>query len=302
MNTQLTLRRSLGSNQISFAAGSTSLDPYGYRILDVEDGNRLSELTTAFPSLIEYLNAESLVISAYPAALGIHGFAPFVDTYLHPPTFIRAMRLASLEQRRVVLASQPLTGAELLLRMLDSGFELPAKMLWAVGGYFLPKSLEKFMRERLAIQGCRITVLQCYGIAEIGHTCFAALDRDASGSPKYRLVAGDVGIRTVPETEELILHREGREVNTQDRIFRMEDFWKIENDPKRLSAKVREELESWTENEWQRRTGYLRSEKGNLSVQLRESAEQLEANEVAYFRFWERFGGSPQTKPLWSEW
>ncbi len=289
-----------GPCQLSYAGGSTSLDPNGFRVIGRGDHSRILELLTAFPSLGEILNDHCMIISAYPAALGIQASVPFVDTYLHTPTLIRSLRLAAQQGRNVVFAAQPLAGADLLLKMLRSPFDMPRRMLWAAGGYYFPASLLEYMQYQLAARGCELRVLFCYGIAEVGHTCFAATQRDEKGEPLYRLVAGDVVATVESETKRLVLSREGRAVCTGDYAHRVGETWRILNSPERVSPQVRSEIESWHGHQWASRTGYLRYQSGSFTFQLREGHSTKEDREsLSFHRFWERYGGSLQSKPTW---
>lgn len=290
----------LGTHQLSYAAGSTSLEPDGYRLIGQSDGQRLAQLKQIFPCLSGLIAPQSLIINAYPAALGLQGFAPLVDTYLHAPTLIRSLRLAAREFRAVVFAAQPLVGADLLIKAINAGFELPTKMLWATGGYFFPQSLEDFIVGRLAEVGCETQILHCYGVAEIGHTCFAATQRFDSGLPMYRKVVPQVEVEVSPAGF-LALSIQGRRIVTSDHIEQVGDHWLIRNGASRLSPSVSSLLESWTNEDWNRRTGYLRSTETGFAFQLREETENQDpAEEHRYHQFWDRFGGSVQSKPKWN--
>lgn len=295
-------RMNLGANQLSYAAGSSSLEPYGFRILGQSDNQRLPQLLASFPKISTMLHPEALIVSAYPAALGLAGFAPLVDTYLHPPTFIRAMRLAALEKRTVVMAAQPLAGVDLLLRMLRNQTEVPERILWAAGGYYFPLSLERFISDQLQQHGCQIEYLHCYGVAEIGHTCFAAMERFESGHPRFHKVATEVVASVVGTNCHLALHHEnGRGIVTEDYADQIDGEWLIQSGHGRMCPQVRDELESWSSEDWNRRTGYLAADATAVNYQLREWIESEEAkNERRYFRFWEQHAGSMQCKPKWN--
>ena len=294
-------RLNLGVQQLSYAAGSTSLEPDGYRLIGASDGQRLAQLVTVFPSLSSMISPESLIVSAYPAALGLQGFAPLVDTYLHPPTFVRSMRLAARQVRPIVFAAQPLVGADFLVRALRSGYEMPHELLWATGGYYFPQSLERFIAEQLGSIGCRFKVLHCYGVAEIGHTCFAAMKRFKSGLPKYQKIVDHVTV-SVSDSGHMTLTTSQREVVTEDHAQRVDECWSIRNGSSRLSNAVLDELESWTTEHWLRRTGYLHSSANKSVFQLREWVDSpTSQNECRYHRFWETHGGSLQSKPVWSQ-
>ena len=300
MSVSALTRSELGTSQLSYAAGSTSLDPDGYRLIGETDDQRLTQLKAVFPHLDRILSAESLFVSAYPAALGLQGVAPFVDTYLHPPTFIRAIRLAARDSRTVFLAAQPLIGADLLMRVLRHGFELPREVLWANGGYYFPRSLEYCVREQLRSVGCHLEVLHCYGAAEIGHTCFAAIDRFESGFPRYRKIADHVEM-AVSKSGRMVLKSSERQVITEDCVENVGDHLLIRNGSARLCAEVLSELESWKSAQWSRRTGYLRASATGSIFQLREWVEtQQSTDELRYHEFWQKFGGSPQSKPQWN--
>lgn len=308
-NARAIARTDLGCHQLSYAAGSTSLDPDGYRLIGQADGKRLGELVSVFPSLATHIDPESLIINAYPAALGLQGFAPLVDTYLHPPTFIRAMRLAARQMRTVVLAAQPLVGADLLIRFARTGFEMPDQLLWATGGYYLPASLQKTVSEMLKQLGCDLRVMHCYGVAEVGHTCFAAIDRFPCGLPRYRLVAGHVNA-SVDSQQRLVLASRDRTLVTEDHATESQQHWKIRSGPSRMSAGILQTLESWTPDQWMRRTGYLSADSDSSWLQLREWIQPEQGHgpvnrvhrqrEIGFHRFWERFGGSLHAKPKWS--
>ena len=290
---------SLPNHQLSFAAGSNSLDPHGYRVIDESARCRLTQLTKTFPILTSFLNSSSLIISAYPAALGLTGLAPFVDTYLHPETFIRAMRLAVAESRPVVLVAQPLVGADLILQYCRKEFEFPSRLLWASGGYPLPISLEKFVLELTSSRSCDTTVLHSYGVAEIGHSCFAAMDRFDSGIPRFKKVATEVTAHLSPASGQLSLKLNNRCVQTGDTAKIIDGDWEIESG--RLDLLIREELESWSALKWERRTGYLIAKNRTSVFQLREGVSESGASDEShYHKFWHLYGGSLTAKPLWN--
>ncbi len=285
--------------QLSYAAGSTSLDPYGFRTIDVRAPRSFDRLLSEFPMFMDYFSINALIVSAYPAGLGLAGTAPLVDTYLHPPTFFRSLRLAAKEKRPVLFASQPLAGADLLIRHCAQNLEMPRRLLWANGGYYLPVSLEKCIRTLLAEQGCELMCLYSYGVAEIAHTCFAAVNRFDCGLPRYKLVASDV-TPSVNAASELSLASSERSVATGDTAAVVEGDWKITGSTTRLQPLVFSELESWSIGDWKRRTGYLVNLAERRLFQLREDvcAESNEF-EIGFHDFWKRNGGSFTYKPNW---
>ena len=286
----------------SYAAGSTSSDPDGYRRVETTSPSRLPQLLATFAPLRSWIHSQSLIISAYPASLGLTGSAPLVDTYLHPPAFLRACHLAQRERRDVVFASQPLFGAQLIGQLCDAAADVPSRMLWAVGGYPLPQSLEAFIRRRLEVRGCELKVLQAYGVAEIGHTCFAAIERSAAGWPLYRQVAQEVSAEIVGRDHRLKLTAaSGRSIVTGDRAERIDDHWRLTNGTDRVDPIILRQLDSWTDDHWKRRTGYLHATEDHAAFQLRPDHEPSgDQAETPFHEFWSRHGGWWTCKPRWA--
>ena len=320
----------------SYAAGSTSLAPHGYRTIVPGEASRLNQLTETFPSLRRWIHDQTMVISAYPASLSLTGAGPFVDTYLHPPTFTRACLLASEQSRMAIFASQPLAGAELINQHAVAKLPMPHEILWAVGGYALPMSLEHFVRRRLENLNCRLTVLQSYGVAEVGHTCFASMQRAKDGSPLYRQVAPNVSATIEEDNQRLRLsNKDGVSILTDDIAERVppvprppatipdrgndnlaigEDgtddgahhpaalpganVWRLRPGVSRLHPAVWQDLESWTDQQWQRRSGYLSFDGQSTHYQLRPGVHRS-ANpcELDAYDYWRCHGGSWTTKP-----
>ncbi|MEM9826640.1 MAG: hypothetical protein AAF958_08625 [Planctomycetota bacterium] len=315
---------------LSYAAGSQSRDPHGYRVVDGADATRIGEICVLFPRVATYLNDRTMVLLAYPATLGIQSPGVLIDTYLHPPTFIRAIHLASLEERPVILAAQPLMGADLILRALAAGVPFPKRMLWASGGYGLPESLEDFVRRRLQAAGCQLEVLHCYGTAEVGHSLFVAMERLPSGRPRYRKAAQHVRTRMDEDRSRLEVITDSNS-HTLDDIVRQdgEDF-EIVPQAKRVCEDVDRELESWTDWQWSRWTGRVARVDGKWVVQCREDVEvptrhdsarekpsqreptgedsaseevsgeaSADRIEMGFHEFFSGHGGSILTKPEW---
>ncbi|MCB9924531.1 MAG: hypothetical protein H6822_20300 [Planctomycetaceae bacterium] len=287
--------------QRSFPAGASSTDPDRSRLVEVGQSKRLLQLTDAFPNLRKDITSSTLIISAYPASLGLTGVAPLADTYLHAPTSISAFRWAEQESRPVLFAAQPLAGADILLEFCRSDFNIPSRILWAVGGYPMPLSLEVFIREMLKSRGCELVFLYSYGVAEIGHTCFAATDRSESGQPCYKKVASTVSAETVGDDCLLRLtSATGVQVLTGDHALVSGDVWTLTSGVDRLHPNVLAELESWSHSDWSRRTGYLHATATETSIQVRRNVElDGEPSEVEFHNFWRRYGGSFTTKPVW---
>jgi hypothetical protein len=212
------------------------------------------------------------------------------------------LRLAAKEGWPVVMVAQPLAGAHLLLQHLERDLELPQQILWAVGGYYLPLSLERFIVKHLSDRGCTVNFLYCYGIAEVGHTCFAAIRRGPEDLPLYKLVARDVQVCVPPDTGKLLLQRHDSHVlvDTGDFASPVGEYWQINNGEQRLSSEIRSRLENWTADDWLRRTGYLSIADQKFVFQTRACRPSPSADELGFHRFLETFGGSWTMKPDWA--
>ena len=295
------------TGQRSYSAGSHSHAPHGSREISPQDqAEKMAQLLQAFPCLGHYVTKKSTVISAYPAALGIGGASTFVDTYLRPSTMIRAFRRAVLDGDKVIFAAQPLVGADLLLKYCDHQYAFPKELLWTTGGYYLPKSLETFITRVLASRGCKSQILHCYGAAEVGHTCFAAIDRFENGQPRFKKIDDRVSVHGTNSSTDgrLILKSNGAEAKTGDWISRVDDWWQITSN--RIADEVCDTLESWSDYDWSRRTGYLHATRNPrtaeivFTFQLRDSIRQGNDSDLRFHEFWQEFGGDLTSKPVWS--
>lgn len=288
---------------ISFSAGTTSTDPYGFRVLATGAQSKVTKLAKLFPELSGYADRSSILINAYGASLGLDGAMNYVDTYLNKNTFCRALTLAAKEKRLAIVTAQPLIGAEFLLNCCDKQVPFPTRILWAVGGYYLPKSLERTMRLACEERGCSLDIIHCYGVAEIGHTCFAATERGSDGLPLY-IQADDNVIARIDEAGELVIESRCPRVTiaTSDHGARIGDRWKITSGRERLSEDVQDLLESWTSGEWRLRSGRLQFIDSGWVFQLREGqAANASQTSVRYFEFCEMFGVELTSKPNWGQ-
>jgi hypothetical protein len=202
----------------------------------------------------------------------------------------------------VILAGQPLFLADALLRHVAAGRPLPGKMMLWVGGYVMPRSLERMIRSVLAPHLAGVSIVQFFGAAEVDAGCLIARDRDGAGQLIYYPradvepeVDGDALLLTLraPDGTPIALrHRTG------DRARREGDGWVIDN-PDRLHPGVERALESWSELDWGRRTGYLRRDGETIHIQLREGEAPRQDDEIDHFDFARRHGFSWLDKPTW---
>lgn len=292
-------------HEITFSAGSEVPDPSKCRVVEPNVKHRFQQIGEAFLEVGEILANWPVLVQAYPASLGLRGAkVTLVDTYLRDVTVRSAIAWAASKKRDVVFVSQPLAGAELLLPALEG--TLPKRILWAAGGYDMPASLERVIVTRCRERGCEVSFLYSYGVAEVGHSCFAATQRDCNGLPSYRKIAdeveavltnvnsagiGELGLKG-PQNDTV--------VDTGDFAIAGRNHWTILANPRRLADPVRDLLEAWTESQWRRRTGYLYASRGHVLYQLRRNYRgPVETCEVPFHRYWERFDGSLLSKPNW---
>lgn len=289
---------------LSYSAGSTQTGPLGFRKLKAR-GNIMAALQGRWPDLVSALGEGTILfINAYPAAIGAFSAGITVDTYLSPRVTSRALQLGRLGGHPVILTGQPLFLADALLRHTAAGRPLPGTLMLWVGGYVMPSSLERALRSMLAAQVDRLEIVQYYGTAEVDAGCLMARERDAEGELIY-YPRGDVEPEVVDDGEELLLtlrSPEGEPIveryRTGDRAHRKGDGWVIHN-PERLHPDIERALESWSEQDWRRRTGYLRRDGAAVRIQLREGEAPREAAELEHFEFARHHGFSWLDKPTW---
>lgn len=321
---------------LSYSAGSTSRDPYKFRVIDeASPPTKLTRLIETFDELARFFvdPEQSLVIDGYPAALGGLDSMTRVITYLHPPTCTRALELAALEHSRAVFIAQPLAGAHLLLAALEQEIRWPKELLWATGGYPLPASLEALIRQSLTVQDCDLSIMQAYGIAELDHTLLAAIRRDTHGQPIYHRIDDELTFENDPEEQNkssspfVSLRYQGKTFPNQDMIKPSGSTYRIGGDPTRYSDRVAGCLEAWQPCDWDYFTGYMMAELidgercltlqrrhrlsvagriGPIESQLSETAtaqipQGWVVREMNHFAFAERFGMSWLEKPGWSD-
>ncbi|MCC9644013.1 hypothetical protein LOC71_17150 [Rhodopirellula sp. JC740] len=255
---------------LSYSAGSTSLDPYKFRVInDQQPSGKMQRLAMVFPELASFFGdpSQSLVIDAYPAALGGMESMTRVITYLHPPTCVRALRLAAAEKRRVVFIGQPLAGADLLLHAMETEMQWPTEVLWATGGYPMPTSLQQCVKDWLADRGCELSVLKAYGVAELDHTLLASMEEDIELQPIYQLI--DERLQLDQSTNATTMRFNGQVVANPDRIEKTETGYRIQGDPSRYNHGVLRWLEQWQPSDWKRCTGYFAERDGEVILQRR---------------------------------
>lgn len=288
---------------LSYSAGSTQHGPLGYRTLRPRPG-LLAAAMARWPELGDAIGARvPLFINAYPAAVGVVSSGISVDTYLSPRVTSRALQLGALGGHPAILCAQPLLLAEVLLRHLGAERPLPDTLLLVVGGYVMPRSLERMLRVRLGGRVGRALVVQGYGVAEVDAGCMMARERDEQGRLVYYPRAD---VEPELDGDRLLLTLRGPEGEAAVERFatgeraqaRPDGGWVLWND-ERLHPIVGQALESWSDDDWRRRTGYVRREGEVVWIQLREGEAPEHEHELDHWEFGRRHGFSWLDKPYW---
>ncbi|MBD3176996.1 MAG: hypothetical protein GF320_17620 [Armatimonadia bacterium] len=297
----MTGERSLKPGDIlSYSAGRSDLDPEGYRVVHRPDPgeDRLSQVVRSFPQLGSmFVEAPVLAINCYPATLGAFPNGIWVDTYLRPENLSRSLILAAKRDMTVALLGQPLALLDLLLRHVRGGHPVPRRMMVVTGGYRCPSAAEAAMSSWCAgiTEFC---VLHAYGAAEVDAACLVGVRPQGQSEPRYQVVADDV--ECMAEDGWLLLRRSGQPpVRTGDRIEMTQAGYVITPGPERLATCARESLDSWSTDDWERRTGWIGWRGSAMCFQLRQGHTPHAESEVPFWRFGEEFGFSWLDKPRW---
>lgn len=289
---------------LSYSSGSHDRGPHGFRVIH-PGGNLMGLLESRWPQLLTGFNGRvPLVINAYPACVGTFDFGVTVDTYLSLATASRALHLAHAEKMPVMLIGQPLYIADLLFRHLGKNPVLPDSMLIVQGGYLMPLSLERTVRQLCAPHLQNLNIVHGYGVAEVDAACLLAVNRSPEGHLVYETRGPDV--RVTLKGTDLFLSL----VDPQTGEARMDEFptgdsgapsangYIIWNND-RLHPNVYKILESWSFEDWQRRTGYLYYGR-EIRFQLRKGYEPQGQLEAEFHDYEKKYGHYWLFKPVWS--
>lgn len=291
---------------LSYSNGASSLDPYKYRVVGVA-GDQLSYVARAFSNVGAILTDSPVVILNYPSFLGYFEGITVVDTYLREATFAQATLLALAEERPLFLVGQPLSLVHLIRSYLKIGHRFPSRVVVALGGYFCPSSLERYIRELLAPHCSQPEIIFGYGIAEVEFACLIG-KRDKEDQPIiYRRSSDSVEIKRDSTTGNLLLRRVGEEsyidsgdnveISNANGVISLQ----IRQSKQRLPDSVLDFLESWTSEDWDRRTGYLGVVDSNIkAIQLRADATKIDETEEDFFDFKRSFKQDWADKPKWN--
>ncbi len=289
---------SLIGRTLSYSAGRTNLDPLRFRV--IQPRNKLASVLEVFPNIRGLLTSSApLVVNAYPAAIGELPQAALVDSYLRQATVSRALEFAAREHTTAILIAQPLAAAHFLATHRRHGRALPDRLLVVVGGYPCPRSLQQFLEG--LVDGVSTSLLvHMYGVAEVDAGIFAGVQRNIRGDVLYRLV--EQTVTPVIKDGRLAFRFEGNErlFVTDDYAELTDDAVVIRNDANRVAPDVLDVLETWSTDQWSRRTGYLAYANAEYVFQLRENVRAITPDEMEHFDFCRVHGASWLDKPVWS--
>lgn len=298
------LGRSMGINTVktgdilSFSAGNPVDGGLSYRTVP-KGPDKVGQALAGNPALAAVIAGRlPMIVGCYPAFLGFFPSAIFVDTYLRPSVFERALRLAANEALAPILVSQPLIIADLLRRGAAAVSLHARPLIVAMGGYACPWGLEQHLQTLLP-EGS--VILHGYGMAEVGFACLLGT-RQACGQVVYRLVDPDVEV--LVDEDRLgfakIVGGVKQVWSTGDRVSVGNGLYKIQPGIKRVSDEVWRELESWGDDQWSRRTGHLARHGDGWAFQLRPGESRQTDTEVDFYDYARDHGMTWFDKPTWS--
>ncbi len=292
---------------LSFSSGFQQRGPHGYRILRRnEKGGLVNLLKTRWPDMLKPFEGRTpMVINAYPACIGHFDFAVTVDSYLSGSVVSRALMLAELEKLPVMLVGQPLFVADAIFRHLDRGLVLPDTLLIGVGGYPLPRSLEDAMLGALREKVRHVALFQGYGVAEVDAGVLVGVERNERGQVVWH--KRDDFVEVEIDQNRLFLSLRGPDGAYVMRRFPTGDFAHPEgdgfvlwNDESRINPAVIRLLESWSPQDWRRRTGYV-NVGAATRIQLRRRVQKETPQELEHWDYAKQFGFSWLWKPYWGK-
>jgi hypothetical protein len=288
---------------LSYSAGRTDLNPYRFRVVGSGD-TQFNRILIAFPELNAYVRAAPpVIINAYPATLGQLPFGIFIDSYLRQENLSRALLFAEAEQVPAIILAQPLPVIEFLTRHIQLSLPLPRSVVFFVGGYAMPASAEAYLLRLCSKVASTASVYHAYGDAEVDFAILVG-KRDRVNvlfkqvHPSV-IVSSDSGKLTLAKSEH-VLDNDKSGVRTEDSVEITDEGIRIVSGYARLAPDVSLLLESWSDDDWRRRTGYLhRASEGAYIIQLRVDELPVDPNELDYFEFCRRFRSGWTEKPKW---
>jgi len=286
---------------VSYSAGSSKLDPLSFRIAENSSG-KIGAAVTLFPTLGKYFQKTPVLINCYPATLGSFESVIYLDTYLRPVNFSRGLMLAETLNTSCIVLGQPLVVLDLLMQhcAMETSLPVPKQLLFALGGYYAPASMEGAFTQLLKPSVTEHDILHAYGMAEVDFGCLLGTTRNAEGKILYKIASGEVQVEL--KNGQLFLGKTGETPlhNTDDNAVWDKDSLVISPGNKRLNQEILEHLESWNFPKWERQTGHVARVNGDLVFQLREGLEPNNNSEMEFFNFSRSFKMTWAGKPSWS--
>jgi hypothetical protein len=291
-----------GGCTISFSAGTSGPEATRYRIVSNSGAARLLALLARFPELGSFFSSPPIVLNAYPATFTPPPNVVFLDSYGRWQTFASGLALAARHELPAAIISTPLAAAHLLLAVIDRQTPLPRNILLFLGGYYCPGSLERFLVNLLGTAGAKATVVHLYGVAEIDAGLLAA-KRD---TPDSDLVYYSIDPDWQPRIEDGLLRFRRvsgacAELPTDDPATADGDGFRLGVPSPRLAGDIHALLESFTFEDWRRRTGFLGRSRSGIAIQCRPTiAPNHDHSEVEYYDFSRSCSHCWLDKPGWA--
>ncbi len=280
---------------LSFSSGTISHSPHRYRVLDPHS------LSATFKPIVEQLGLQSkvlpFVINANPSPLGMIDFGVSVDSYLNMSTIHRALRLCAMHNSVAIICCQPLFALHIIQTCRQHNIQLPLSICFVLGGYYCPASAERYLINAVRSCNTACTVLHAYGVSEVD---FAILigKRSDDGIITYRQASPACKLSI--ENGQLLIDTGDSRLVPGDKVQMVDSYWHIEQDQRTLAPAVYQELETWTQEQWERRTGYLQFRPKGTLYQLRKGYQPVLSMELDFFDFARRSEMSWLLKPDWS--
>lgn len=291
-----------GGCTVSFSAGSRHGDPAKFRIVSGNSAGRLAALLEQFPALGVYFTTPPLLLNAYPATLPPPPGVTFVDSYGRWQTFAAGLSLAAGMETTCIITAMPLAVAHLLLSALHAGTQVPSRVLLLLGGYYCPSSLESFLVGLLEAAGVTAKVLHLYGVGEIDAGLLAG-QRAPDGC---EILYKSIDPRWYCQVQEgfLVFHDSANPqtmIHTEDAGDVAGEGIVLRQPSTRLDGAVYGLLESWTPDDWARRTGHLHWDGETTAIQCRQNVRpDPDQGEWDYHDYCRRFDPSWLDKPRWN--
>ncbi len=290
--------------ELSYSSGTMSKEPYSFRVLNTSPSPGHGSVSQQFTNIIEAENKSPIAVNAYPARIMMPFQCVFIDTYLSLSVFTRALNYAALEGALTLVAAQPLFLADVLTQILVQAGEnaLPKTLLMTLGGYPLPLSLETYMAS-LMERFSSVTFIMAYGVAEVDAGLLVSLGRDERGRHVFSPRSGEVRYAVGPDGRLKI------GLGAEKPLFDTGDYAEVLGDsrliispnPKRYAEDTLRLLDTWDNDTWRRRTGFLvRSGDSQPRFQLRKGIAPLSKDEVEFWDFCRMTDFCWTKKPDWS--